>query len=115
MHSEERGEITFFLPLVLMIGAANGRKRRRDDGRRRSREEKEVGGLRDFMNHDVLPESALGGNLPRNMSLHRNVPPPGLENLDFFPVPKHRAAILDQDGQRCFSCCRALAVGIRII
>jgi hypothetical protein len=29
-HSEERGEITFFLSLVLMIGAANGRKRRRE-------------------------------------------------------------------------------------
>ena len=31
-HSEERGEITFFLPLELMIGAANGRKGRRDTG-----------------------------------------------------------------------------------
>jgi hypothetical protein len=31
-HSGERGEITFFLPLVLMTGAANGRKRRRETG-----------------------------------------------------------------------------------
>jgi hypothetical protein len=75
MHSEERGEITFFLPLVLMIGAANGRKRRRDDGRRRSREEKEVGGLRDFMNHDERRVSKLDRHrkkkLPAGISIGR--------------------------------------------
>jgi hypothetical protein len=44
-----------------------------------------------------------------NMSLPRTVPPPSLESLDFFPVPKHRAAILDRDGQRCFYGLRALS------
>ena len=50
----------------------------------------------------------MGGNLPKNMSLPRKVPSPNLESLDFFPVPKHLAAILDRDAQRYIYGLRAL-------
>ena len=39
---------------------------------------------------------------------HAKCRPPNLESLDFFPVPKHLAAIFDRDAQRCFYDLRAL-------